>query len=57
MPIKSFNYYQTLEVEDMDIEIQGKDNRREDQYVKGFVPQKKSERNEIVPGICRFLPF
>lgn len=42
MHIKSFNYYQTLEVEDMDIEIQGKDNRREDQFVKRFVPQRKS---------------
>lgn len=42
VPIKSFNYYQTLEVEDMGIEIQGKDNRREDQFVKGFVPLKKS---------------
>lgn len=42
MFIKSFNYYQIPEVEDKDIEIQGKDNRREDQFVKGFVPQRKS---------------
>lgn len=55
MPIKSFNYYQTLEVEDMDIEIQCKDNIREDQFVKGFVPQKKSWRNEIVLGILQIL--
>lgn len=50
MPIKSANYYQTLTVEDMDIEIQGncKENKRENQFEKGFVPQRRPWKYEIL---------
>lgn len=32
----------------MNVEIQSKDSRREDQFEKGIVPQKKSWKNEIL---------
>lgn len=57
MPIKSFNYYQTLEVEVMDIEIQCKDNIREDPFVKGLVPQKVIEEWNCSWDFADFGPF
>lgn len=49
MPIKSANYYQTLTVEDMDIEIQGncKENKRENQFEKGFGPFNEEMIDDI----------